>query len=100
MRTALSLHAPLVPPACVDSGVPVPGVIVTDGSAVDAVEVCVGMDGPGRVGGRVEVTKRGGAAVEGPGAILTQEVNGRIASRVHIQIFFMCKFYFEIMKQL
>jgi hypothetical protein len=78
----------------------VPGVTVIDGSLVAAVGVVVGRDKPGRVGGRVEVTKRGAAAVDGPGAILTQAARRNVASRMQIRFFFICRFYFEIMRRL
>jgi hypothetical protein len=48
----------------------------------------VGRDNPGFVGGRVEVTKRGGAFVAVSCETFIQDVNIRI-SRINIQIFFI-----------
>ena len=88
--TALSLHAPVMLPVLADSvASEVPGVIVVDGSGVVVAGVAVGRDKPGRVGGRVEVTKRGGVSVKGPGASLMQDVRTKMASRMDILIFFM-----------
>jgi hypothetical protein len=64
-------------------------VIVVNGSGVVVDGVAVGRDKPCRVGGRVEVTKRGGASVEGSGASLMQDVRTKMANRMNILIFFM-----------
>jgi hypothetical protein len=76
------------------------GVLVVDGSGVgDPVGgIWVETVRPGLVGGRVEVTKRGGAGVAVSIASVetfTQEVNSR-TNRRQIRIFFMWGFYFEI----
>jgi hypothetical protein len=77
----------------------VPGVVVMDGSGVVDDWVSVGKDKPGRVGGRVEVTKRGPASLAGSCASFTQELPTRLKSTMNIQIFFMRRFYLAIMKQ-
>jgi hypothetical protein len=88
--TALSLHAPVIFPVLADSVVSgVPAGVVLDGSGVVVNGVAVGRDNPCRVGGKVEVTKRGGVSVEGSGASLMQDVRTKIASRMDILIFFM-----------
>src|SRR5919109_843564 len=74
--TALSAHGPpvdVVPAA--PSGVP--GVVVVDASGVKVIEMSVGRDNPGRVGGRVEVTKTGGAEIGVSFETLTQEARMR-----------------------
>jgi hypothetical protein len=70
-----------------------------DGSGVVDEWVSVGRDKPGRVGGRVEVTKRGAASLAGSCATFTQELTNRLRSTTNIQIFFMRRFYLAIMKQ-
>jgi hypothetical protein len=86
-RTALSWHEPAA-----DGDIVPSGVVVVDGSGVEAVEVggtSVGSDKPGLVGGRVEVTKAGGASVAVSCETLMQEPRLRLASRIRIQIFFI-----------
>jgi len=85
--TALSVHAAALPADSVAPGVP--GVVVMDGSAVDDAGVAVGRDKPGFVGGRVEVTKAGGALVADSGASLMHDVSARLAASRPIQNFFM-----------
>ena len=63
--------------------------VVVDGSSVAVNGVFVGRDKPGRVGGRVDVTKRGATSVAGSGAILTQDETIKLASRMDIQNFSM-----------
>ena len=92
--TALSLHEP----ASEADAVP-PGVVVVDESGVEAVEVggtSVGKDKPGLVGGRVEVTKAGGADIAVSCETLMQEPRLKLVSRMSIQIFFIQRFYLEI----
>jgi hypothetical protein len=86
-----------VPAGSVAPGVP--GVVVVDGSGVVDDWVSVGKDKPGRVGGSVEVTKRGGASDAGSCASFTQELTARLRSTMNIQSFFMRRFYLAIMKQ-
>jgi hypothetical protein len=84
-RTALSLQGPAA------DAVP-PGVVVVDASGVEAVEVggtSVGRDKPGLVGGKVEVTKAGGADVSVSCETLMQEPRLRLVSRIKIPIFFI-----------
>jgi hypothetical protein len=76
------------------------GVPVVDGSAVGEPVggICVGTVKACLVGGRVEVTKRGGTGVAVPNSsveTLKQEVM-IIISRANAQIFFIRGFYFEI----
>ena len=87
--TALSLQAPVL--GVPDDSVPlgVAGVVVAEPSGAAVSGVAVSRDKPGRVGGRVEVTKRGGASVVGPGATLIQEARLRLVSTMQIQIFFI-----------
>jgi hypothetical protein len=75
-----------------------PGVVVLDASEVEVGGISVGRDNPGFVGGRVEVTKRGGVFVAGSCETLIQEPRLRLMSRISIQIFFIQRFYFEIIK--
>jgi hypothetical protein len=96
-RMALSWHEPaadVVPE--VPSGVP--GVVVVDPSGVDVSETSVDRAKPGFVGGRVDVTKRAGAEVGVSCETVIQEPRLRLVSRSKIQVFFMQKFYFEIIK--
>ena len=62
------------------------------GVSVSVGGIAVGTVKPGLVGGRVEVTKRGGAFV---GAFscerVTQAVNSKALVRVNKKILFMCK---------
>jgi hypothetical protein len=73
---------------------------VTEGDGVNgsSVGVPVGGTAVGRVkpcfvGGRVEVTKRGGASGGVSSATVTQEVRMKMVRRVMVQIFFMGRFY-------
>ncbi len=91
-RTALSWQEPAADGDAVPVPPGVPGVVVVDGSGVEAVEVggiAVGSDKPGLVGGRVEVTKAGGAEVPVSCETWMQEPRLRLASRMWIQIFFI-----------
>jgi hypothetical protein len=62
-----------------------------DGSTVPVGRISVGRESPGRVGGRVEVTKtdRVGAGVSSENVM--QEPRLRLATRSTVQIFFMEK---------
>ena len=53
----------------------------------------VGRDKPGRVGGSVEVTNAGGAAVCTSCDSFTQEPRLRLMSSIQVQIFFIERFY-------
>jgi hypothetical protein len=92
-RTALSLHDVVA----VD-GVP-SGVVVVDGSSVDVGGMSVGRDKPGRVGGRVEVTKIGTAGAGVSSETLTHEPRLRLAIRRSIQSLFIQRLYNEIINQ-
>jgi hypothetical protein len=97
--TALSWHDPLA--AWVEPGVVavvVPGVVVVDGSGVEVSAVAVGRARPGRVGGRVEVTKRTGVSVAVWGTTFTLEARTRLTSRIDIRINFMLRFYFGMLR--
>jgi len=84
--TALSLQDVLLA-----ESVP-PGVDVVDASGVPVGGICVGTDKPAFVGGRVEVTKRGGVSVAVSCEILTHELSVRLAIRMKVQIFlWRCK---------
>jgi hypothetical protein len=65
----------------------VPGVVVVDGSGVPVDGVSVGRDKPALVGGRVEVTKRGGVGAAACCEILIQELRVKAIMRVNIRIF-------------
>jgi hypothetical protein len=91
-RTALSLHDVVA----VD-GVP-SGVVVVDGSDVEVGGMSVGRDKPGRVGGRVEVTKIGTAGAGVSSETLTHEPRLRLAIRSNIQILFMWGLYIEMLR--
>ena len=68
---------------------------VVAASGVEVGGILVGTTRAGLVGGRVEVTKRGGAGVavgNSSEETLTQEVNVKM-SRKMIQIFFIPKFF-------
>ena len=68
----------------------VPGVVVVNAaSGVEVGGTSVGRDSPGFVGGRVDVTKRGGALVACSCETLMQEPRLRLVSRISIQIFFI-----------
>ena len=71
----------------------VPGVVVVDESAVDGEGVSVGRDKPGRVGGRVEVTKIGRVGAGVSSETLMHEPRLRLMMESNIQIFFMRGFY-------
>jgi len=60
-----------------------------DESGVDVGGMSVGRDRPGLVGGRVEVTKAGGADVSVSWETLMQEPRLRLVSRIKIQNFFI-----------
>jgi hypothetical protein len=66
-----------------------PGVIVVEASGVAVSGVAVDRDMPGRVGGRVEVTKLSGVRVAICGARLTQDARNRLPARMHVQSLFM-----------
>jgi hypothetical protein len=85
------LHEPLAEADAVP-----PGVVVVDASGVEVNGIAVGKDKPGLVGGRVEVTKAGGAGVPVSCETLMQEPRLRLVSRISIQIFFIQRFYLEI----
>jgi hypothetical protein len=89
---ALSLHE-----AGLVEAVP-PGVVVIRASGVPVGGIGVGRDRPGFVGGRVEVTKRTGAAVTVSCETLMQEPRLRLMTRINIQNFFIPEFYFEIIR--
>jgi hypothetical protein len=96
---ALPEGAPVAPAVPVPLGVPgVPGVVDVDGSGVKVSEMSVGRDKPGRVGGRVDVTKSGAAVLAVSCETLRQELRLKLMSRSNIQIFFMRGFYLEMIK--
>ena len=61
-----------------------PGVDVVDASSVPVGGICVGTDKPAFVGGRVEVTKRGGVSVTVSCETLTHELRARLAMRINV----------------
>ena len=67
----------------------VPGVVDVDGSGVKVSDISVGRDNPARVGGRVDVTKRGAAVLAVSCETLRQELRLKLMSRNIIQIFFI-----------
>jgi hypothetical protein len=71
----------------------VPGVPVVDGSDVDAGGVSVGRDKPGRVGGRVDVTKIDLVDAGVSSDTVIHEPRLRLMIESNIQIFFMQGFY-------
>ena len=89
--TALSLHEPLA-----EAGAVPPGVVVVDASGVAVGGTSVGKAKPGLVGGKVEVTKAGGAGVPVSCETLMHDPRLRLVSRMSIQIFFIQRFYLEI----
>ena len=86
IMAALSLHAPVEDVDAVPSA---GGVVVVAASGVELGGVAVGSDSPDFVGGRVEVTKRGGASVAACCSTLMHEDNVRTVISPMIQIFFM-----------
>ena len=74
------------------------GGIAWDGRSLLVSAVAVGRDRPGRVGGRVEVTKRTGVRVATWGTTFTHEARTRLASRIDIRSDFMQRFYFGMLK--
>ena len=87
---ALSLQAPAEAVDDVPSGVP--GVVVVDASGVEVGWVAVGNAKPALVGGRVEVTKRGGSSVASSGSILMHDDNVSTVSSARVQILFIQQF--------
>jgi hypothetical protein len=85
------LHEPLAEADAIP-----PGVVVVDASGVAVGGTSVGKDKPGLVGGRVEVTKAGGADVPVSCETLMHDPRLRLVSRMSIQIFFIQRFYLEI----
>jgi hypothetical protein len=67
----------------------VPGVAVVEASGVDDMGVSVGSARPGRVGGRVEVTKTGRVGAGVSPEILTHEPRLRLRMASKIQMFFI-----------
>lgn len=75
-----------------------PGVVVVDGSGVEVAGISVGSDRAGLVGGRVEVTKIGTTGRGVSSETLMHELRLRLAIRRNIQILFIWKLYFEIIR--
>ena len=67
----------------------VPGVVVVDESGAGGEGVSVGRDKPGRVGGRVDVTKTDLVEAGVSSETLTQEPRLMLTSRSNIQNFFI-----------
>ena len=67
----------------------VPGVVVVDESGEGGEGVSVGRDKPGRVGGRVDVTKTDLVEAGVSSETLTQEPRLMLTSRSNIQNFFI-----------
>jgi hypothetical protein len=67
----------------------VPGVVVVDESGSGGEGVSVGRDKPGRVGGRVDVTKTDLVEAGVSSETLTQEPRLMLTSRSNIQNFFI-----------
>jgi hypothetical protein len=74
----------------VPAGIPAaPGVVVVEASGVPVDETSVARDKPGLVGGRVDVTKAGGAEIVSSCETLRHEARLSVVRRINIQIFFI-----------
>jgi hypothetical protein len=76
----------------------VPGVPVVDASGVVVDGISAGTDKPGRVGGRVEVTKMGTVGNGVSSETFMQEPRLRLKMESNIQVFFitgilLCEYY-------